>query len=54
MNLHIVLHTTYGQEMVREHGEDYDWRGAPTIDTEVVYSIGGEAYGRYKLVKIFQ
>jgi hypothetical protein len=40
LNLHIVLQETYGQEMVRKYGEDYDWRGAPTIDTEVVHSIG--------------
>jgi hypothetical protein len=26
--------------MVRKYGEDYDWRGAPTIDAEVVHSIG--------------
>jgi hypothetical protein len=36
MNLHIVLQETYKQEMVRKHGEDYDWRGASTIDVEVV------------------
>jgi hypothetical protein len=29
--------------MVRKYGEDYDWRGAPTIDAEVVHSIGGKA-----------
>jgi hypothetical protein len=39
MNHHIVLQETTGQEMVRKHGEVYDWRGAPTIDAEVVYSI---------------
>jgi hypothetical protein len=43
MNLHIVLQKTYGQEMVRKHGEDYDWRGTPTIDVEVVHSIGEKA-----------
>jgi hypothetical protein len=53
MNLHIVLQDTYVQEMVREHGEDYDWRGAPTIDTEVMHSIGGKAHGWYELVKLF-
>jgi hypothetical protein len=36
-----------GQEMVRKYGEDYDWRGAPTIDAEVVHSIGGKAHGWY-------
>jgi hypothetical protein len=30
------------QEMVRKYGEDYDSRGAPTIDAEVVHSIGGK------------
>jgi hypothetical protein len=25
----------------------YDWRGAPTIDAEVVHSIGGKAHGLY-------
>jgi hypothetical protein len=50
MNLHIVLQKTYGQEMVRKHGEDYDWRGAPTIDVEVVHSIRGKAHGWYGLV----
>jgi hypothetical protein len=54
LNLHIVLQETYGQEMVRKYGEDYDWRGASTIDTEVVHSIGGKAYGRYELVNFFQ
>jgi hypothetical protein len=47
LNLHIVSQETYGQEMVSKYGEDYDWRGAPTIDTEVVHSIGGKAHGRY-------
>ncbi|KAL5647774.1 hypothetical protein ACJX0J_042129, partial [Zea mays] len=37
---------TYEHEMVRKYGEDYDWRGAPTIDAEVVHSIGGKAHGR--------
>jgi hypothetical protein len=36
------------------YGEDYDWRGAPTIDAEVVHSIGGKAHGRYELVNFFQ
>ena len=45
LNLYIVLQETYGQEMVRKYGEDYDWRGAPTIDAEVVHSIGGKAHG---------
>jgi hypothetical protein len=39
--------------MVRKYGEDYDWRGAPTIDVEVVHSIGGKAHGRYEFVKFF-
>jgi hypothetical protein len=39
VNLHIVLHETYGQEMVRKYAEDYDWQGAPTIDDEVVHPI---------------
>jgi hypothetical protein len=47
LNLRIVLQETYGQEMVRKYGEDYDWRGAPTIDAEVVHSIGRKAHGRY-------
>jgi hypothetical protein len=54
LNLHIVLQKIYGQEMVRKYGEDYDWRGAPTIDAEVVRSIGGKAHGRYELVIFFQ
>jgi hypothetical protein len=53
MNLHIVLQETYRQEMVRKYREDYDWRGAPTIYTEVVHSIGGKAHGRYELVNFF-
>ncbi|KAL5648083.1 hypothetical protein ACJX0J_042438, partial [Zea mays] len=40
---------TYGQEMVKKYGEDYDWRGAPTIDAEVVHSLGGKAHGRYSM-----
>jgi hypothetical protein len=36
--------------MVRKHDEDYDWQGAPTIDTKVVHSIGGEAHRRYEFV----
>jgi hypothetical protein len=47
LNLHIVLQETYGQEMVRKYGEDYGWRGAPTIDAEVVQSIRGKAHGWY-------
>jgi hypothetical protein len=47
LNLHIVLQETYRQKMVRKYGEDYDWRGAPTIDAEFVHSIGGKAHGRY-------
>ena len=39
--------------MVRKYGEDYDWRGVPTIDAEVVHSIGGKAHGWYKLVNFF-
>jgi hypothetical protein len=54
LNLHIVLQETYGQEMVKKYGEDYDWRGAPTIDAEVVHSLGGKAHGRYELVIFFQ
>jgi hypothetical protein len=45
--LHIVLQEIYGHEMVRKYGEDYDWRGTPTIDAEVVHSIGGKAHGQY-------
>jgi hypothetical protein len=52
LNLRIVLQETYGQEMVRKYGE-YDWRGAPTIDAEVVHSIGGKAHGRYQLMNFF-
>jgi hypothetical protein len=40
--------------MVSKYGEDYDWQGVPTIDAEVVHSIGGKAHGRYGLVKFFQ
>jgi hypothetical protein len=54
LNLHIVLQETYRQEMVRKYGKDYDWRGAPTIDTDVVHSIGRKAHERYELVKFFQ
>jgi hypothetical protein len=39
--------------IVRKHGEDYDWWGASTIDTEVVHSIGGKAHGWYEIVKLF-
>ena len=53
LNLLIVLQETYGQEMVKKYGEDYDWRGAPTIDAEVVHSLGGKAHGRYELVIFF-
>ena len=53
LNLLIVLQEPYGQEMVRKYGEDYDWRGAPTIAAEVVHSIGGKAHGRYELVNFF-
>jgi hypothetical protein len=42
LNLHILLQETYGQKMVRKYGEDYDWRGAPNIDVEVVHYIGGK------------
>jgi hypothetical protein len=54
MNLNIVLQETNGWEMVRKHGEDYDSRGAPTIDAKVVHSIGENAHGRYELVLFFQ
>jgi hypothetical protein len=47
LNLRIVLQETYEQEMVRKYGEDYDWQGVPTINVEVVHSIGGKAHGRY-------
>jgi uncharacterized membrane protein len=47
VGLQTYIHTHLGQEMVRKYGEDYDWRGAPTIDAEVVHSIGGKAHGRY-------
>jgi hypothetical protein len=40
--------------MVRKYGEDYDWRGAPTIDAEVVHFIRGKTHGRYELVIFFQ
>jgi hypothetical protein len=40
--------------MVRKCGEDYDCRVAPTIDAEVVYSIGGKANRRHELVNFFQ
>jgi hypothetical protein len=53
VNLHIVLLETYEQEMVRKYREDYDWQGAPTIDDEVVHSIGVKAHGRYELVIFF-
>jgi hypothetical protein len=39
--------------MIRKHGEYYGWRGAPTIDTEVVHYIGGKAHKRYELVIVF-
>jgi hypothetical protein len=39
--------------MVRKYGEDYDWRGAPTINAEVVYSIGGKVHGWYEVVNCF-
>jgi hypothetical protein len=54
LNFHIVLHETYGQKMVRKYGEDYDWRGAPTIDAEVVHFIRGKTHRRYELVNFFQ
>jgi hypothetical protein len=54
LNFHIVLQESYRQEMVRKYREDYDWRGAPTIDAEVVHSIRGKAHGQYELVKFFQ
>jgi hypothetical protein len=54
LNLHILLQETYGQQMVRKYGEDYDWQGAPTIDAKVVHSIEGKTHGRYELVKNFQ
>lgn len=39
----------YGEEMVRRHGPDYDWRHEP-VDPSVVYaSGGGKAHGRYAL-----
>jgi hypothetical protein len=45
MNLDILLQETSGQEIIRKHGEDYDWLGAPTIDAKVVHSIRGKAHG---------
>jgi hypothetical protein len=36
--------------MVRKYGKGYDWRGAPTIDAEVVHSIREKAHERYGLV----
>lgn len=40
------LQAQYGQEMVRRHGEEYDWRKEP-IDPMAVYaSGGGKSHGR--------
>jgi hypothetical protein len=33
--------------MVRKYGENYDWRGALTINAEVVHFIGEKANVRY-------
>jgi hypothetical protein len=35
--------------MVRKYGEGYDWRGAPTIDVEVMHSIREKANAGYGL-----
>ena len=40
------VQATYGEEMVRRHGPDFDWRHEP-VDPSVVYaSGGGKAHGR--------
>jgi hypothetical protein len=41
------------KEMVRKLGEDYNWRGAPTTDVEVVRSIGGNSHIRYEFVQVY-
>jgi len=39
----------YGQEMIRRHGENFDWRKGP-IDPEALHaSGGGKAHGRYSM-----
>ncbi|WVZ90632.1 hypothetical protein U9M48_036917 [Paspalum notatum var. saurae] len=39
----------YGQEMVRLHGEEYDWRSAP-VDPQAVYDSGsGKSHGRFAM-----
>jgi hypothetical protein len=36
-----LLQVAYGQEMVAQHGDDFNWRGAP-VDPMAVYNSGGE------------
>jgi hypothetical protein len=40
------VYVAYGEEMVRHHGPDFDWRYEP-VDPSVVYASGGDkAHGR--------
>jgi hypothetical protein len=35
-----LLQAAYGKEMVAQHGDGFNWRGAP-IDVMAVYNSGG-------------
>jgi hypothetical protein len=44
-----LLQVAYDQEMVAQHGDGFNWWGAP-IDVMVVYnSGGGKPYGRRQM-----
>ena len=42
----LVLQEKYGQEMVKRHGEGYDWRKEPVDSVAVQARGGGKAHGR--------
>ena len=40
------LQEKYGEEVVKSHGEDYDWRKGPIDEAAVYASGGGKDHGR--------
>ena len=41
-----LLQESYKQEMIRKHGEEFDWRNAPIDAAAVHASGGGKPHGR--------
>jgi hypothetical protein len=45
-----LLQAAYGQEMIAQHGEDFDWQAAPIDAMEVYNSGGGKPHGRWHII----